>query len=595
MASNMKAPNDYKAVPVGTENFKELRAQNGYYVDKTSFIKTVFTDLSPVLLFTRPRRFGKTLLISTFATFLNINKDDPQDTEETRRLFEGTEIIKDEVFCEQFLGRFPVIALSLKSIDGSSFDTAYRAFADLLVATANKYTYLLRSTALSSFDKRDFEHYLDKEYLYDHKNDVVSFLDTLIRLLNQHFKRQTVILIDEYDVPLAKASGNGYHAKMADLISGFFNILKNPDAVDKPIYKIVMTGCLKVAKNSIFTGVNNLTVNTVLDAVPKYTSVIGFNKHEVRQILDYYDLSDYSKLVKDNYDGYKFYKDEIFCPWDVMNFVAKNHQHVKDGTAEYIRAENFWINSSKPSAIKSYVGYLSENVNSQLQDLVDGKNVEVPINDTMNYDDLKMHRPEDFYSLLLHTGYLTSVANTHDNFYEVRIPNREILDCFRRNIKEYFDESLTSGKENNALKIAQSLSDGDAVTAQKLLSKYLKSFVSLRDFATKSKPENFYHVFLGGILSCSGSSISGYSSNAEAGDGYADIIFSGNDGSSGVIIEIKSGPKEKSKALLQEAFNQIEQKNYASFFEDDAFIDEVYVYAMIFSGKQCIVRCKKIK
>ncbi|HAH70193.1 MAG TPA: hypothetical protein DCL74_00045 [Succinivibrionaceae bacterium] len=175
------------------------------------------------------------------------------------------------------------------------------------------------------------------------------------------------------------------------------------------------------------------------------------------------------------------------------------------------------------------------------------------------------------------------------------MPNREILDCFRRNIKEYFDESLTSGKENNALKIAQSLSDGDAGTAQKLLSKYLKSFVSLRDFATKAKPENFYHGFLSGILSCSGNIISEYRSNAEAGDGYADIIFSGNDGSSGVIIEIKSGPKEKSKALLEEAFNQIVEKNYTVVFDDDAFIDNIYVYAMVFSGKQCIVRCKKIK
>ncbi len=591
----MKTVKDYKKVPVGTENFKELRTQNGYYVDKTSFIKTVFTDLSPVLLFTRPRRFGKTLLISTLATFLNINKDDPQDTEETRKLFEGTEIIKDTAFCEHFLGRYPVIALSLKSIDGNSFETAYKVLVDLLVATADKFTYLLESPELSVFDKRDFKHYLDKEYLYAHKSDVVGFLDTLSRLLNKHFRRQIVILIDEYDVPLAKASDNGYHTEMAQFVSGFFNVLKNSDAIDKPICKIIMTGCLKIAKNSIFTGVNNLLVNTVLDTVPKYTSIIGFNKKEVHEILNYYDLLDYSKLVKDNYDGYRFYKDEIFCPWDVMNFVKTNHQHIKDGSVKDIRAENFWINSSQATAIKGYVGYLSENVNSQLQDLVDGKNVEVPINDTMNYDDLKMHRPEDFYSLLLHTGYLTSVFNTHDNFYAVRIPNREILDCFRRNIKEYFDESLTSGKENNALKIAQSLSDGDAGTAQKLLSKYLKSFVSLRDFATKAKPENFYHGFLSGILSCSGNIISEYRSNAEAGDGYADIIFSGNDGSSGVIIEIKSGPKEKSKALLEEAFNQIVEKNYTVVFDDDAFIDNIYVYAMVFSGKQCIVRCKKIK
>lgn len=584
----------YKEVPVGTENFKELRAYNGYYVDKTSFIKTVFTDLSPVLLFTRPRRFGKTLLISTIATFLNINKDDPQNTEATHKLFEGTEIIKDKAFCERFLGRFPVIDISLKSIDGSSFEIAYRVLVDLLVATANRYTYLLDSASLSSFDKRDFQHYLDKEYLYDHENDVVGFLDTLSRLLNKHFGSKVVILIDEYDVPLAKASNNGYHAQMAKLIGSFFNVLKNSNAVDKPICKIIMTGCLKVAKNSIFTGVNNLLVNTVLDAVPKYSSLVGFNRNEVHEILKYYDLADYSQLVKDHYDGYRFYQDEIFCPWDVMNFVAKNyhHIHIKNGTVGDIKAENFWINSSQATAIKGYVGYLSENVNSQLQDLVDGKNVEVPINDSMNYDDLNMHRSEDFYSLLLHAGYLTAVTNTHANFYEVRIPNKEILDCFRRNIKEYFDDSLILGKENNAQKIAQALADGDAHTAQNLLSRYLKSFVSLRDFATRSKQENFYHVFLNGILFCSGNNISEYRSNAEAGEGYADIIFSGNDGSSGVIIEIKSGAKERSKELLQAAFEQIESKKYTSVFEDDAFINEIHAYAMVFSGKQCIVRCK---
>ncbi|HAH70382.1 MAG TPA: hypothetical protein DCL74_01130, partial [Succinivibrionaceae bacterium] len=263
----------------------------------------------------------------------------------------------------------------------------------------------------------------------------------------------------------------------------------------------------------------------VLDTQIQFSSIIGFNKQETVKLLNDYGLTKYLPCLRNNYDGYKFFHDDIFCPWDVLNFVAKNYLHVQNRTEQYIRAENFWNNSTSSNALKGYVNYLSSNVNTQLQDLVDGKNIEVAVNDAMNYDDLRWHHPEDFFSLLIHTGYLTCLGFTPDGKYLLRIPNKEILECFKKNIQDNFDDTVVSGHENKAVKIAASFLNGDAETAENELSLLLQSYISIRDFASKSKKENLYQGFLSGILANCGSFISEYRSNSEAGDGYLDFSF----------------------------------------------------------------------
>ena len=506
--SDVKKFND---LPTGVEKFAQVITQHKYYVDKTLYLKSVFeNDGSAVLLFTRPRRFGKTLLMNMFADFLRI-KDNTEDEEQTTSvdntiLFKDTSVMKDAAFVEKHMGQYPVIFISLKNVKGDNFTEAYENLAEEISNLANDFSYLLESNSLSDIEKRKIARLLDDEYLKDQNNKSVltSSLKVLSKSLYKHFKRQTVILIDEYDVPLAKAAEKKYHDKMVTLMSSFFDVLKstpsNTTRYSAPVFKVVMTGCLKVAKNSIFTGVNNVVVNTVLDTQSQFTSIIGFNKNETEKLLEDYNLADYKDMVRENYDGYRFYNDEIFCPWDVINFVANNYKHKLNSTESDIKPDNYWINTSSSEILKDYVGYLSSSVTQRLQDLVDRKTIEVCVNDSMNYDDLKLHDPDDFFSLLLHTGYLTAVGNTSENNYTVKIPNNEILECFNSNIRGVFKDKITAGPDHKAEKLATALLKGDEETAEDILSEVILSYVSTRDFATKSKPRtsirDFYQEYL---------------------------------------------------------------------------------------------------
>ena len=593
----------FKQLPIGNEDFVSLRQKGHYYVDKTPYIKKVFTEPSSVLLFTRPRRFGKTLLMDMFASFLAIAEDGSDNREFKEKIFDGLEILKDKEFTDEYMGKFPVIFISLKSAYGETFEQAYDALARIVVKLFSGYDFLLNSKNLSEEDIENYRKYLNREFLCDinsmgYVKEALEFLSTC---LHKHYKKKVILLIDEYDVPLAKASEKGYHNEMVTLISQFFDFMKitpNNKNTEYPIEKIVLTGCLKVAKNSIFTGVNNITVNTVLSEDYDFDSIIGFTKEDTLKLLKDYELEEYTSMVKENYDGYRFYEKEMFCPWDVINFISEAVKKKVSNTK--IIPGNYWINSTSSNALLSYVGYLTDKATDKMQSLMDGLSIETYINDSMNYDTLSKHEEIDFFSLLLHTGYLTSdgyrVVNEADGeiIYSLKIPNREIRKCFEVNILKHFKESSTQG-ENKAMLIANALFEGDCETASDKIYDLLLNYVSVRDFATKAKPENYYHGFLSGVFTNCSDSISDYQSNSESGDGYADITFLDRRKKKAVILELKTAQSTKNlKETALQAIKQIEDKRYAEEFFDDV-ISDIYCYGISFYQKNCIIEVKKIK
>ncbi|MDD6206012.1 AAA family ATPase [Succinivibrio sp.] len=595
----------FKPLPLGNEDFVSLRNKGHYYVDKTPYLKKVFTDPSSVLLFTRPRRFGKTLLMDMFATYLTIGKDGSDNREYKEKLFDGLEILKDKEFTNKYMGQFPVIFISLKKVYGETFKEAYGKLIELVAELCGNFSILKESSKLSIEDKKVLSILRDQVNLLnpDYKFILTGALNTLSNFLYKHYGKKVILLIDEYDVPLAKASEKGYHDEMVTLISQFFDVMKitpNNKNTEYPIEKIVLTGCLKVAKNSIFTGVNNITVNTVLSENSSFDSIIGFTKEETIQFLKDYELEEYTTLVKENYDGYRFNEKEMFCPWDVVNFIAESLDKISSGKT--ILPGNYWINSTSSNALLSYVGYLTDKATDKMQSLMDGLSIETYINDSMNYDTLSKHEEIDFFSLLLHTGYLTSdgyrVVNEETGrpkaVYSLRIPNLEIRECFEANILQHFKESSTQG-ENKAMLIANALFEGDCETASDKIYDLLLNYVSVRDFATKAKPENYYHGFLSGVFTNCSDSISDYQSNSESGDGYADITFLDRRKKKAVILELKTAQSSKNlKETALQAIKQIEDKRYAEEFFDDV-ISDIYCYGISFYQKNCYIEVKKIK
>ena len=596
----------FKPLPVGNEDFVSLRNKGHYYVDKTPYLKNVFTDPSSVLLFTRPRRFGKTLLMDMFATYLTIGEDGSDNREYKEKLFEGLEILKDQEFTNKYMGQFPVIFISLKDVFGDNYSGACERLASVISKLFSQYKCLNDSSKLTEIEKRRLIRYQDFDYLRtaDGQGYLVDAMDFLSNCLCMHYGKKVILLIDEYDVPLAKASEKGYHSQMVTLISQFFGVMKitpNNKNTEYPIEKIVLTGCLKVAKNSIFTGVNNISVNTVLSREPSFDSIIGFTKDETLKLLKDYELEEYTTMVKENYDGYRFNKKEMFCPWDVVKFLKQARELKNNGSEDEILAENYWINSTSSNVLLSYVGYLSDKATEKMQSLMNGESIETFINDSMNYDTLSKHDEVDFFSLLLHTGYLTSdgyrvdtIGESENLIYSLKIPNREIRKCFESNILEHFKEKATLG-ENKAMLIAKALFEGDCDTASDNIYDLLQCYVSVRDFAVKSKPENFYHGFLSGVLTNCQDSISDYHSNSESGDGYTDITFMDARKKKAVILELKVAPSTKHmKETALQAIKQIEDKRYAEKFMDDVITD-VYCYGITFYQKVCYIEVKKIK
>ena len=612
----------FLALPVTGDTFAEVREKNRYYVDKTPYLKAVFSEDeavddkslingTTVLLLTRPRRFGKTMLMNMFESFLKISAKEPGNITKHLNYFKNTKILEDKKFCKKYMGQFSVISITLKDVLGDDFESAYLKLAEVVSAKANEFSFLKESPYLNEMEKAKFNLLCDEIYLKKADKQAISYVTSAIKslslMLYKHFNKQVYILIDEYDVPLAKAQEHGYHKDMVTLMTSFLGFLKDPQKDPEKdtsiISKVVITGCLKVAKNSIFTGVNNLKVNTVTSKIDKYTGMIGFTKDETQKILKDYELDDFSQTVKNYYDGYKFYDKEMFCPWDVLNFIDDNFNLKQTGNTDDIKPGNYWDKSSSDSALGEYLGYLTDNDNQKMQNLVNGKSISFQLNDSMNYDTLSEHKSDDFWSLLLHTGYLTvdweqtqkeELAKENNKDIFVRIPNLEILECFENNILDRFGKILS--KDNLALNIANALLEGKVDFVQDKLGPLLRSFVSVRDTATKAPHENYYHGFLNGIFTNCKDNLGEYHSNYESGDGYPDITFNNLGGTKACVIEIKVCKEKESRAKkANEAIEQILEKHYADAIFEDENITSVNAIGIAFSGKNCAVSVKKLK
>ena len=588
-----------KSIGIGAELFHELIESNSYYVDKTPFIRTVFKEnTSKVMLITRPRRFGKTLTMSTFYDFLSLNIENPGDTSRQENWFWDTEIFADREFCNEFMGRFPVIFLTLKSIAFNNFNDSYSELARVINSLALNFSYLRYSSELETEEKESLQNLLTFKHLRDISNisDLTGSLVTLTNLLYKHHKICPVLLIDEYDVPVAKAAHFGYYREMINVVG---QLLATGLKGNTNMKKAVLTGCLRAAKESIFTGLNNLMVCSILDSGKKDISRgIGFTREETQEVLSYYGFTDYYDEVKNNYDGYHFGTSHMYCPWDVMNFCNDNYEMLGENR-NLIQAGNYWINTSGNDVIEEFMGFIEPEDVDLMQNLLDGKSITAEIRTSLCYGDLQNHNINDFWTLMLYTGYLTfdpTYRSSKKNEYRLYIPNEEIRDCFREKILEFFENNNVV--KNHTGELVKGLFEGDAEKVQDSLNTLLGKYVSIRDFATNAPKENYYHGFMNGLLVNGISLIEEQKSNFESGDGYIDLIIkSVRSIGTIVILELKQTSDENEDKVLtaQDAVEQILIKKYADPYIKRNDIKAVISYGICFCKKECAVVGKKLK
>ncbi|MCI9527415.1 MAG: AAA family ATPase [Lachnospiraceae bacterium] len=559
-----------KKIPIGIEDFEKLRKNGFYYVDKTGLIIELLQNPAEVTLFTRPRRFGKSLNMSMLKYFFELDGN--------KELFEGLEIMEEPELCEEYMGKFPVISLSLKDIDAESYETAFEMAAMLMNREAGSHRYLLESEFLATDEKEAFSELLDRKM---NKSVFCGSIALLSRLLEKHHNRKVVILIDEYDVPLARAHAQGYYEQMIVLIRSFFHqALKS----NKSIQLAVLTGCMRISKESIFTGLNNLNVLTVADA--RQDERFGFTDEEVKELLHYYGLSDKYSAIREWYDGYRFGDVEIYCPWDVINYCALLRA---DPTA---LPENYWANSSGNDVVRRFLREAGDNktVKREIERLIAGEIVTKEIHQEITYSDM-YGSIDNIWSVLFATGYLTQRGRGEERSFQLAIPNLEVREIFTGQIMDMFKEDAKKdGESLDALCIA--LQDGDAKETQYQLRNYLKKTISIRDtFARRELKENFYHGMLLGLLAFKGSWV--VSSNREAGEGYADILVEiDDDEPMGLVIEVKYARDGNLDASCQEALAQIKGRQYGDAFYDED-IEKVLKYGVAFYKNKCKVMCQK--
>ena len=582
-------------LPTGKQDFKSIVKQNYYFVDKTRYIKSVFQDdSSQVLLITRPRRIGKTLTMNMFESFLSLNYDDPNDLSEHIELFKDKEIYKDKEFCEKFMGKYPVISITFKDVKALNFKDAYEDLGELICDLSDKFLFLKDSPKLTENDKKAFAKLNDLDYLQNkrHLNAVKNSLKKFISFLYKHFGQKVILLIDEYDVPLAKASQFNYYKEMVDLISALYS--KALKDTDKYVQKAVVTGCLRVAKESIFTGVNNFKVNTIFSSRSALSTIIGFTKEDTEAMLDYYNLSEYKSLVKTNYDGYNFNNHEMYCSWDVVSFCDDATQN-DDGN---ITANCYWYHTGSTDVIRDFLGFISSDDADSMQTLVDGGSIKKNIHVNMNHEDLKDHDSDDFWSLLAYTGYLTpakgAIFDIDNEPIDLVIPNNSILKAFRKNILEYFTKD--KAQLAKASDIIKAIFDGKALDLSNALEDALAQYISVRDFSSNEPKESYYQGFLNGFFSSQKDMLKGYASNAELGNGYADITFKNKRKDLAVIIEIKHANDEfQNQAKATEALEQIEKNKYVLNYKNDGYVTKIFCYGICFNKKSCYVAFKEIQ
>lgn len=531
---------DYKKkLPIGVENFEELRHEDFYYVDKTYMIRDILKSLSKVTLFTRPRRFGKSLNMSMLENFFSIEGD--------KSIFQGLDISRETELCEKYMGKYPVISFSLKNLDAAKdYKEAQELMALLIQGAAGKVQYLLDSERLTEADKKLYSH-----FLYNEMNDgeLLSSLRILSELLEKHHGQKVIVLIDEYDVPLAKAFEKGYYDQMVNMIRGVLGqVLKTNNSLKFAI----LTGCMRISKESIFTGLNNFTVLSCSDV--EFDEYFGFTDEEVKKLLEDYGLSSHYLTVKEWYDGYRFGNVEVYCPWDVLCYCRKLLSDPE------LKTQNFWINTSSNDVVKKFIQRAdNQTTKREIERLVAGEEIIKELHPELTYQDMYT-TTENLWSVLFTTGYLTQRGKADGNVFRLVIPNMEIRDIFTTQIMEYFRENIKEDGETLRL-FCDALEAGDAEEVEKYFSMYLKKTISIRDTFVKRKlKENFYHGMLLGILGLKESWT--IFSNREVGEEYSDIVVETEDSETGIIIEVKYAHDGNLESACQEAIEQIRDTKY---------------------------------
>ena len=555
-----------KKLPIGIENFEKLRQEDFYYIDKTRLIEQLLTRWGEVNLFTRPRRFGKSLNMSMLQSFFEIGKD--------KTLFDGLRISDNQELCEKYQGKFPVVSVSLKGINGATYEEARRFLIKTINEEARRLSVLSDSTELDETDHELLIQLKKKEMTND---SLVYSIRELTELLEKHYGRKVIVLIDEYDVPLAKANENGYYDEMVLLIR---NLFENALKTNNSLKFAVLTGCLRIAKESIFTGLNNFKVYSITDK--SFDETFGFTDAEVRELLRYYGQEKYYETVKEWYDGYRFGNVDVYCPWDVINFCS---DHLADPGLE---PKNYWANTSGNSVISHFidsVGKPQKLTRMELEQLVNGGIVQKEINSELTYKEL-YSSIDNLWSTLFMTGYLTQRGEPSGNRYNLVIPNREIRNIITNHILKMFKENVKDdGKTVSDL--CDALLNKNPEKVELIFTEYMKKTISIRDtFARKPTKENFYHGLLLGILGFKENW--SVMSNRESGDGFGDILIRIEDEDVGIVIEVKYADDGNLQGECEKALQQIIDIRYTEALEQEG-IHTIIKYGIACYRKKCKV------
>lgn len=549
------------SIPVGISNFEKIRNGGFYYIDKTGLIAELVRSSAEVTLITRPRRFGKTLGMSMLESFFDIRKD-------SKKLFDGLEISHQKNLCEKWMNQWPVVFLSLKNVDGIHFSDAYQQLVYEISLLYQQHDNLLKSTALSDRDKFLFKQLQERQA---GKTDIIRSLQFLTRLLEQHYGKKVILLIDEYDVPIAKANSHGYYNEMMDVIKGLMQALKdNPS-----LHFAVITGCLKIAKESIFTGTNNFVSDTITNS--RLNEYFGFVQHEVDQLLLSADFTDKASAMKEWYDGYHFGTFDVYCPWDVMNYLLELQRNPQASPVSY------WKNTSDNAIIRSFIDYAGSSITKKLETLMAAGSIVQRVDENLTYDYL--HSSEDnLWSLLYLTGYLTKAQTTIDTdelppgMMELKIPNAEIKEIFETTVVRWFDESA---KTWNRKTLFDAIWSGDCDRITQELTALLRRTISYHDYR-----EDFYHAFLAGIFTGAGYMVD---SNKEHGEGRSDVVLYDSINGRVAVFEAKyTKALENLSSACDSALQQMNEKMYAKEYEDD--YDQIFCYGISFFKKRCLVK-----
>ena len=568
-----------KKLPVGIESFEKIRTQDFYYVDKTVMIRDLIQRWGEVNLFTRPRRFGKSLNMSMLKAFFEIGGN--------RALFDGLKISEEKEICEEYMGKFPVISISLKDVEGSDYDVARTLLCSVIGNEALRFYELLKSSPkLNEVERRQYEQLV----CTDHEQRgsfamsdsvLMGSLKTLSSLLEKHYEKKVILLIDEYDVPLSKANEQGYYNEMVFLMR---NLLQQVLKTNSSLYFAVLTGCLRVAKESIFTGLNNFKIYSITDV--RFDEYFGFTDSEVKEMLAYYGQEAKVQTVREWYDGYHFGTLDVYCPWDVISYCD---DLIDDKDAA---PKNYWINTSGNDVVRHFIEKMGNGVmKGEMEALIDGKEVEKEIHEDLTYHEI-YDSVNHLWSMLFMTGYLTRQEPADGDRYKLVIPNLEIRSIFIRQIMAMFKKEVA--KDGKLLEsFCNALEQGNAAEVEKLFSSYLKKSISIRDtFVQKTLKENFYHGILLGILGYKDGWI--LKSNKESGNGYNDIWIYDEEKELGIIIEVKYAEESQFEVVCREAIAQIDKNRYAEELREEG-CHSILKYGIACYKKRCQVTVVKEK